>query len=175
VCHRAACKCRHHNSLPRTVHSHYAGALCEKNCALVCLLQEEALTILVHVLQDETSRASAVTLSANVAATTVFLEQFTAAMGALREKSCVLAHLLKVLEIQLNPDCVNCIDPALQFGFAGWQRPNQKRKQMQSSQLNASFVNCIDPVLQFGFAGWQHPNQKLNQKKSSQWNPNCAD
>ena len=40
-----------------------------------------------------------VTLPANAAATTVFLEQFTAAMGALREKNCDLAHLLKVQEI----------------------------------------------------------------------------
>ena len=38
--------CKHrHNSLPRTVHSHYVEALCKKNRALDCLLQKEALTI----------------------------------------------------------------------------------------------------------------------------------
>ena len=59
--------------------------LCEKKCALVCLL-----------LQDETSRESAVTPPAIAAATTVFLEQFTAAMGALREKNRALVQLLKM-------------------------------------------------------------------------------
>ena len=35
-------KRRHHNSsLPRTVHSYYVGALCEKNRALDCVLQNK--------------------------------------------------------------------------------------------------------------------------------------
>jgi hypothetical protein len=59
------------------------SALRKKNSALGCLLQ------------DEMSRESAITLGANAAATTVFLEQFTATMGALREINRALVRLLQ--------------------------------------------------------------------------------
>jgi hypothetical protein len=113
------CKCRN-NSLPSTVRSQ---PLCERP------VREKPCFGLLAVKRRKyrVCRPAA----AN-AATTVILEQFTAShyVGALRKENCALVCLLQK----------EASNPVLQFGFAGWHRPNQKLK--QKKEPSQSNPNC---------------------------------